>query len=226
MLTLPPKAAYPMNNADHSSPPVRQNTQAQLHEHSVYSNENSNVSFSSNRSDQLLGSTLFCLRSESEPPSNLTLPRQSQPPQSLQISHIQQSSNNFNANTVSISGQRSLTRPERQRPRPSMVTGIPTALSIEEMSDDANSSRIGATGGGLNHKRTISANRRFIHNDSEAGDRYDRKEDSFGRFRWWVVASRIATCCFPGWCLRICLKQRSSMVQQAWREKVKRSCRI
>ncbi|KAI8982417.1 chitin synthase-domain-containing protein [Mycotypha africana] len=37
---------------------------------------------------------------------------------------------------------------------------------------------------------------------------------------WWAWIAYLATCCIPNWFLRICLKKRNAMVQQAWREKL------
>ncbi|KAJ2957347.1 hypothetical protein NQZ79_g6961 [Umbelopsis isabellina] len=215
MLTLPPKAASQMSGDDHH--PLETVVQQPLYnQHSIYSNEESNASFSSNglSSDQLLASTLFASRSDSpmERPSN-PAPRPRKTQQSMHIGDL---------NTAAVGRQRSLTRPERQRPKPSMVTGIPKALSVEQMSSDISTSPVNTTGN-LNHKRAItsnSAHRRFNHSNIEFQDEYNKKNHRFGRFSWWAVSSRIATCCFPGWCLRICMKKTSKPVQQAWREKV------
>jgi chitin synthase len=37
---------------------------------------------------------------------------------------------------------------------------------------------------------------------------------------WWAWIAFLMTCCIPNWFLRICLKKRNALVQQAWREKV------
>lgn len=37
---------------------------------------------------------------------------------------------------------------------------------------------------------------------------------------WWAWIAFIMTCCVPNWFLKVCLRKRNSLVQQAWREKV------
>lgn len=233
MLTLPSGNVQALCSVDHP-PPARQNTQPQLlGHHSIYSNEESNASFSSNAlsSDQVLASKLYGMRSDSpfERPSNpLPCQQESTKPKytSLHIPHIQNSTTTYfnDMNGASIQRQRSLTRPERQRPRPSMVTGIPTALSAEKMSGDPTSTSLHSAAGEVNHRRAITSNSGKLRVPLGAIDQGDESQYKPGfsfsfQFSWWVIASRIATCCFPGWCLRICLKKQSKVVQQAWREK-------
>lgn len=37
---------------------------------------------------------------------------------------------------------------------------------------------------------------------------------------WWAWCAYLMTCCIPNWFLRVCLRKKNPMVQQAWREKV------
>lgn len=37
---------------------------------------------------------------------------------------------------------------------------------------------------------------------------------------WWAWLAFLMTCCIPNWFLRVCLRKRDAMVQQAWREKL------
>jgi chitin synthase len=37
---------------------------------------------------------------------------------------------------------------------------------------------------------------------------------------WWAWTAYLMTCCIPNWFLRVCLRKKNPMVQQAWREKV------
>lgn len=37
---------------------------------------------------------------------------------------------------------------------------------------------------------------------------------------WWAWTAFLMTCCIPNWFLRVCLRKKNPMVQQAWREKV------
>jgi chitin synthase len=37
---------------------------------------------------------------------------------------------------------------------------------------------------------------------------------------WWAWIAFLMTCCIPNWFLRVCLRKRNALVQQAWREKV------
>ncbi|CEP14317.1 hypothetical protein [Parasitella parasitica] len=37
---------------------------------------------------------------------------------------------------------------------------------------------------------------------------------------WWAWLAFLMTCCIPNWFLRVCLRKRNAMVQQAWREKL------
>ncbi|KAI7898177.1 chitin synthase [Cokeromyces recurvatus] len=37
---------------------------------------------------------------------------------------------------------------------------------------------------------------------------------------WWSWIAFLMTCCIPSWFIRVCLRKKDSMVQQAWREKL------
>ncbi|KAG1289854.1 hypothetical protein G6F66_009143 [Rhizopus arrhizus] len=37
---------------------------------------------------------------------------------------------------------------------------------------------------------------------------------------WWAWCAYLMTCCIPNWFLRVCLRKKNPMVQQAWREKL------
>lgn len=236
MLTIPNNAAQASGNADHP-PPARRSSQPQLAgNHSIYSNEESNTSFSSHAlsSDQLLASTLYGMRSDSplERPGN-PAPRSHDIsyPHLMSLQIPRSTSTYLNERVVrSVSRQRSLTKPERQRPRPSMVTGIPTALSIDQLANEAASSSSLSSPSEINHRRAITSNSGKLRIPQGAIDQgallQNQNGFSFARFSWWIILSRLATCCFPGWCLRICLKKQSKMVQQAWREKVKDFAKI
>lgn len=210
-------------------PTVIRNPQSQPTEYmSMYSSGESNPSFSSNcfSSDQLLASAMYGSRSESpvERPSNPPPPHESTKMSTSESRNLQPAVFLNDKSGTLVSRQRSLTRPERQRPRPGMVSGMTNSITMDQLSNAVAASQTQNTNRENKHIGAITSNSGIIRIPLGAMDHAEampkRQGFSFARFSWWVILSRLATCCFPGCCLRICLKKNSKMVQQAWREKV------
>jgi hypothetical protein len=210
-------------------PFISRNSQPQPMEYpSMYSSGESNPSYSSNcfSSDQLLASVLYGSRSESpvERPSNPPPPHESTKMRTSGSRNLQPAAFLTDKSGTSVSRQRSLTRPERHRPRPGMVSVMANSMSMDRLNNAATPSQTQNTSRENKHRGAITSNSGIIRIPLGAMDHAEampkRKGFSSARFSWWVILSRLTTCCFPGCCLRICLKKNSKMVQQAWREKV------
>ncbi|KAH8556986.1 chitin synthase [Umbelopsis sp. PMI_123] len=85
---------------------------------------------------------------------------------------------------------RSLTRPDRQRPRPPLFHHDmpPTQRTKMDMAK---------------HSKPLPPTPVQTSN-----------------MTWWSIIANVATCCFPSWFLSYCFKKHNPLVRQAWREKV------
>ncbi|KAI9314161.1 chitin synthase [Dichotomocladium elegans] len=93
-----------------------------------------------------------------------------------------------------ISRSRSLTRPERQRPRQGMIR-TPSQQPA-----------------GLNNAPPPPVAEKNDENDDELKPKVLTS--------WWSWVAFLATCCFPPFVIRIVFRKPNALMQQAWREKV------
>ncbi|KAI9260371.1 chitin synthase [Helicostylum pulchrum] len=146
---------------------------------------------------------------------------------------------------VSMNRSRSLSRPERQRPR----TGMIRSPSQQQRINQQQQGRYGPPGGpggppgpgGSMRPRpnNYPMPNRLQHQlqqqkiyqqeallDQQPGPNQKKplpppeEEQPKVLTSWWAWMAFLLTCCFPNWFLRVCLKKNNAMVQQAWREKL------
>jgi chitin synthase len=143
-----------------------------------------------------------------------------------------------------VNRQRSLTRPERQRPRPGMVrsrenseiiippvTGPPVDPQLQQQRVDQKvRNRIRGYPSENRVRKTSVSQQQGPPQDSRL--QAQRKElqrrasskrkppKAKVKLTWWAITAQVLTCCCPNWCLKACLRKKDPLVRQAWREKV------
>ena len=147
----------------------------------------------------------------------------------------------------SVNRQRSLTRPERQRPRPGMLrqrTGsdsippVPQAQApvdpqAQQQRVDQNmrnrirgypsENRVRKTSMSQQQRQQVQSNTKQQAQRKELQRRASSKRKppkAKVKMTWWAIVAQVLTCCFPNWCLKTCLKKKDPLVRQAWREKL------
>lgn len=115
---------------------------------------------------------------------------------------------------------RSLTRPDRQRPRPPLFNHDlqPMQRSKADMvrarNEILNASAV---------QKESTINNVFLSDEAMHPHSVPRNNNNTARtsnMTWWSITANIATCCFPSWFLSYCLNKGNPPVRQAWREKV------
>lgn len=115
---------------------------------------------------------------------------------------------------------RSLTRPDRQRPRPPLFNhDIPPPPPPKKHS---RADMVRARNEILNASAVHKEMNNVIPSDEAKQHPQSAPQTPAraGNMTWWSITANVATCCFPGWFLGYCLNKRNPLVRQAWREKV------
>ncbi|KAG2185821.1 hypothetical protein INT43_002258 [Umbelopsis isabellina] len=115
----------------------------------------------------------------------------------------------------SVKRARSLTRPDRHRPRPTLFNYEPSPpqqiKNMNMMRARNELVRDAAIG-----KLTTD----HIPSDEAKHTQAAPRTATTSKMSWWSITANIATCCIPSCFLSYCLKKRNPLVRQAWREKV------
>jgi chitin synthase len=134
---------------------------------------------------------------------------------------------------VSMNRSRSLSRPERQRPRQGMIRSPSQQQRMQQQGR-----YYGPPPQGPNNMRprpNPMPNR--LQSQLQQQKMYQQQEALLNQPQptkkvepeevkvkvltsWWAWVAFLMTCCIPNWFLRVCLRKRDAMVQQAWREKL------
>lgn len=149
---------------------------------------------------------------------------------------------------VSMNRSRSLSRPERQRPRTGMIRSPSQQQRINQQQQQQQQQQRYGPNGPPPNMRARPNNQpmpnRLQHqlqqqklyqqealldqpNAAAAAAAEGAKkpqeipeEEVKVLTSWWAWMAFLMTCCIPNWFLGACLKKKNAMVQQAWREKV------
>lgn len=146
---------------------------------------------------------------------------------------------------VSLSRARSLSRPERQRPRPGMLRdhsrgemeyrpspspgpGRPLGPAeqqrrmrqqMQQMNIQRQSTLPPQAGAANSPLPTLPPTGLQRTQTATTVKKVNQQQDRVVR-GWWGWTARIATCCFPNWFIKSCLRKPNAQMQQAWREKL------
>ncbi|KAG2225412.1 hypothetical protein INT45_010048 [Circinella minor] len=142
---------------------------------------------------------------------------------------------------VSVSRARSLSRPERQRPRQGMLNRTPSqhrAAAGARLAPGANSpmGRPPPANNMYGQQQPMSPHlqqqlqQQKLHQQQAAGldtpmpdqNKEDEEDDIKPKIlvSWWSWIAYLVTCCFPGCCIKVVFRKPNALMQQAWREKM------
>lgn len=140
---------------------------------------------------------------------------------------------------ASVSRARSLTRPERQRPRQGMIRSPSQQRQMQQQQQQQHHA------GGMmaphpSHQQRMSQmhHQQRLRQQQAAGlsaplpppvpEKEDLDDDPAIKPKvltsWWSWVAFLATCCIPSCCIRIVFRKPNALMQQAWREKVMFVC--
>ncbi|EPB90013.1 hypothetical protein HMPREF1544_03125 [Mucor circinelloides 1006PhL] len=174
------------------------------------------------------------------------MPQPARPSNGVTPNHLQPSS--YHRGSTNINRSKSLTRPERQRPRPGMINasnnlgaGGPSQRRTSGLNHRKTSRGDGGHGGngGIphnSHNQPMSSNLQMqlaqqkqqqMNNGaipvssqmSDLSDQDEQKEPS-PLNNWWAWVAFLCTCCYPPYIIRVWFGKSNKNMQQAWREKV------
>ncbi|CDS10376.1 hypothetical protein LRAMOSA03052 [Lichtheimia ramosa] len=136
---------------------------------------------------------------------------------------------------ASVSRARSLTRPERQRPRQGMIRSPSQQRQMQQQQQQQHHA------GGMmaphpSHQQRMSQmhHQQRLRQQQAAGlsaplpppvpEKEDLDDDPAIKPKvltsWWSWVAFLATCCIPSCCIRIVFRKPNALMQQAWREKL------
>ncbi|KAJ2962319.1 hypothetical protein NQZ79_g2561 [Umbelopsis isabellina] len=149
-----------------------------------------------------------------------------------------------------VNRQRSLTRPERQRPRPGMIRNqsqidpavppVPPMHVDPQVQQDQQQrveqsmrNRIRGYPSETRVRKQNTVSKRQPPPSQPGGRQQAARRELQRRasskrkppkakvkMTWWAIIAQIMTCCCPNWCLKACLRKKDPLVRQAWREKL------
>lgn len=143
--------------------------------------------------------------------------------------------NPYHRGTTNINRSKSLTRPERQRPRTGMINRNPS---------QPRHSRIPATNQPNNHSNNQPNNHLNNHLNNQPMssslqlqleqqkqqqqqqqqpiqvEEKEKEKEPRVLTNWWAWIAFLCTCCFPNYIIRVWFGKSNKNMQQAWREKV------
>jgi chitin synthase len=139
---------------------------------------------------------------------------------------------------VSMNRSRSLSRPERQRPRQGMIRSPSQQQRMQQQGRYyAGPPQQGGPNNNMRPRPNPMPNRlqsqlqqqkmyqqqeALLNQPQQPGKKVPEPEEEKVKVltNWWAWVAFLMTCCIPNWFLRVCLRKRNAMVQQAWREKL------
>ncbi|CEG69555.1 Putative Chitin synthase [Rhizopus microsporus] len=136
---------------------------------------------------------------------------------------------------VSMNRSRSLSRPERQRPRPGMIRSPSQQQRMMQQQMQQQRMRPPRPSNypmpnrlqhQLQQQQKMYQQQQqqemalLENNKKENNDANIPEEKIKVLTSWWAWLAYLMTCCIPNWFLRVCLRKKNPMVQQAWREKL------
>jgi chitin synthase len=172
------------------------------------------------------------------PNDNYRMPQPGRPFNGATSSISPAQQNPYHQISANLNRSKSLTRPERRRPRPGMIAqtnsirGRPGSLrGRNQNNNDINSNRHSMNQPMSNNlqmqlaqqKRQQMANngqpvKGFSKVDSIEDEELEKEASVLNN--WWAWIAFLVTCCFPNYIIRHCFGKPNKNMQQAWREKV------
>lgn len=183
----------------------------------------------------------------SGPNDNNRMPQPSRPFNSVTSSISPAQQGPYQQGSANLNRSKSLTRPERQRPRPGMINnsnvnkqpnGSRYRRSLHrKQNNDINSNRLNTNQPMSRNLQTQLAQQKQQHQmaiDSLSAREFsdegvpDEELEKEARVlnNWWAWIAFLVTCCFPNYIIHHCFGKPNKNMQQAWREKVSEPSKI
>ncbi|KAI8377815.1 chitin synthase-domain-containing protein [Radiomyces spectabilis] len=126
-----------------------------------------------------------------------------------------------------LNRSKSLTRPERQRPRSGMLRST-SSQNTNAQSNGSIPQRPPTVNQPMSHHLQQQLEQQKMQQQYAALDAIGETKDVTPEKEikpkvltsWWAWTAYLATCCIPNWFIRICLRKPNPLMQQAWREKL------
>ncbi|KAI9248939.1 chitin synthase [Helicostylum pulchrum] len=148
-------------------------------------------------------------------------------------SHKQAEARPYHRGAIQINRSKSLSRPERQRPRTGMININPSVRhqQVKHIMDNQRRSRTG-------HRNTQNLNQPMSSNlQQQLQQQKQQKQQHLNQpltseiieerekepkvlTSWWAWIAFLSTCCFPNYIIRVWFGKTNKNMQQAWREKL------
>lgn len=157
------------------------------------------------------------------PPSSHHYPQQQQ--------QMMMSQGNYRR--VDMNRSRSLSRPERQRPKQGLIRSpSQQQRMMQQQQQQQRMMRQRPSNQPMPNRLQNQLQQQKFQQQQEAGllddlpkgkEEIPQEEEKVKVLTsWWAWCAYLMTCCIPNWFLRVCLRKKNPMVQQAWREKVQK----
>ncbi|KAI9486594.1 MAG: chitin synthase [Benjaminiella poitrasii] len=174
-------------------------------------------------------------------PNRMPPPPQQGAPRPMNGHHHQPpiTNNPYYQRGSTINRSKSLTRPERQRPRPGLINAHGANAPQRHPSLGPHRRRSHLTGNTperhssynqpmsnnlqmqlAQQKQQMNAAEPVQSQDSTLDDKEDEEKEPSVLNNWWAWIAFICTCCFPSYIIRVWFGKSNKSMQQAWREKV------
>ncbi|KAL9557864.1 hypothetical protein MBANPS3_001173 [Mucor bainieri] len=174
--------------------------------------------------------------------ANNRMPQPARPSNGVTPNHLQPSP--YHRGSTNINRSKSLTRPERQRPRPGMINagaGGPSQRRTSGLNHRKTNRGDGGGNGGIPHNahnQPMSNNLQMqlaqqkqqqqMNNGampvssqmSGLSDQEEEEKEPSPLTNWWAWIAFLCTCCYPPYIIRVWFGKSNKNMQQAWREKV------
>ncbi|KAG0914330.1 hypothetical protein G6F57_002032 [Rhizopus arrhizus] len=155
------------------------------------------------------------------PPSSHHYPQQQQ--------QMMMSQGNYRR--VDMNRSRSLSRPERQRPKQGLIRSpSQQQRMMQQQQQQQRMMRQRPSNQPMPNRLQNQLQQQKFQQQQEAGllddlpkgkEEIPQEEEKVKVLTsWWAWCAYLMTCCIPNWFLRVCLRKKNPMVQQAWREKL------
>lgn len=155
---------------------------------------------------------------ETEYPNSRT-PQPARPSNGVTIDYMEPN-NPYHRGSSKVNRSKSMTRPERQRPRTNMIHNNNQASTSQD--DEGVHRRISfMRNRRKSTHRPLSTTFTQQRTPSTSSDEsIDKKKDEKVLTSWWAWIAFLVTCCIPPFIIRTWFGKTNKGMQQAWREKV------
>lgn len=126
--------------------------------------------------------------------------------------------NNNQRGTTNINRSKSLTRPERQRPRAGMINRNPSQPRYDRTLPNLTTQPMSSSLQFQLEQQKQQFQQQQLQQQAVKKDAVEKEPRVLTN--WWAWIAYLCTCCFPDYIIRVWFGKSNKNMQQAWREKV------